>query len=208
MAHYRVTLRTPTTVVSQWASKVEKWIGWTVKLRFQDRKEARQSRVRWSGFSFLCAPSQQSFSCTWEWRNNRERKQKQGARSQAARGCESTKKSVSVCVCVCVREREDNMPLARSVWKPKLKAGKCVWVYGNVLPFFLSLTLFLRVCVCVCVCVDRAGRPFPKGNICTFQTSCVREMEAERELCSAKAISRWNRTAFRHCTPTSWSFTH
>lgn len=52
----------------------------------------------------------------------------------------------------------------------------CMRVYGNVLPFRLSLSF----CV-LCVCVNRAGRPFPKGNICTFQTSCVRKMEAERE---------------------------
>lgn len=34
------------------------------------------------------------------------------------------------------------------------------------------------------VCVNRVGRPFPKGNICTFQTSCVRkdgDRETERE---------------------------
>lgn len=27
--------------------------------------------------------------------------------------------------------------------------------------------------------MSRARRPFPKGNICTFQTNCVRKMEAE-----------------------------
>lgn len=70
--------------------------------------------------------------------------------------------------------------------------------------YFSSLYFFLYVCVCAFM--NRTGRPFPKGNICTFQTNCVRKTEAEREReergesSSAEPIS-WSHSRSTHTSP-------
>lgn len=114
----------------------------------------------------------------------KRRRKKMKKRRRRQDGAKQTELIFSFRLCVSMKNKEPGDDKRGRLNSKQSKGNKMYVTLWECC--FLLLLLLSHFFLCVSEKkrrerVSRARRPFPKGNICTFQTNCVRKMEAKEK---------------------------